>query len=35
MLASQQTYEDAQSQTAAPIGNQPPIPAGVHDIELS
>ena len=35
MLASQQTYDDAQYQTAAPIGPQPPIPAGVHDIELS
>ena len=36
MLASQQVYEDAQYQTAAPIGNQPPIPAGVHEnIELS
>jgi len=35
MQASQQVYEDAQIQSAKPIGNQPPIPAGVHDIELS
>ena len=35
MLASQQVYEDAQIQSAKPIGNQPQIPAGVHDIELS
>jgi hypothetical protein len=35
MLASQQVYEDAQYQAAEPIGEQPPIPAGVHDIELS
>ena len=35
MLASQQIYEDAQYQDAAPIGPQPPIPAGVQDIELS
>ena len=35
MLASQQTYEDAQYQDAAPIGPQPPIPAGIQDIELS
>ena len=35
MLASQQTYEDAQYQDTAPIGPQPPIPAGIQDIELS
>ena len=35
MQASQQVYEDAQYQAAAPIGPQEPIPAGVHDIELS
>ena len=35
MQASQQTYEDAQYQAAEPIGPQEPIPAGVHDIELS
>ena len=35
MLASQQTYEDAQHQSSDPIGPQEPIPAGVHDIELS
>ena len=35
MLASQQVYEDAPYQTAESIGHQPPIPAGVHDIELS
>ena len=35
MQASQQVYEDAQYQASEPIGEQPPIPAGVHDIELS
>ena len=35
MQASQQVYEDAQYQSSDPIGYQPPIPAGVHDIELS
>ena len=35
MQASQQVYEDAQYQNPAPIGEQPPIPAGVHNIELS
>jgi len=36
MQASQQVYEDAQYQAAEPIGNQPQIPAGVHEnIELS
>ena len=35
MLASQQVYEDAQYQSTTPIGPQPPIPDGVHDIELS
>ena len=35
MQASQQTYEDAQYQASEPIGEQEPIPAGVHDIELS
>ena len=36
MQVSQQTYEDAQYQAAEPIGNQPQIPAGVHEnIELS
>ena len=35
MLAHPETYEDAQIQSAAPIGEQDPIPAGVHDIELS
>ena len=35
MLASQQVYEDAQIQSAKPIGPQAPIPPGVHDIELS
>ena len=35
MLASQQVYEDTQHQALAPIGPQEPIPAGVHDIELS
>ena len=35
MLASQEIYEDAQYQSVVPIGPQPPIPDGVHDIELS
>ena len=35
MLAHPETYEDAQIQSAKPIGEQPPIPTGVHDIELS
>ena len=36
MLARQQTYEDAQYQSADPIGPQEPIPAGIHEnIELS
>ena len=35
MQASQQVYEDAQYQASEPIGPQEPIPAGVHDIELS
>ena len=35
MLASQEVYEDAQIQSAKPIGPQAPIPPGVHDIELS
>ena len=35
MLASQEVYEDAQIQSAKPIGYQPPIPAGIHEIELS
>ena len=35
MQASQQVYEDAQYQSTTPIGPQAPIPAGVHDIELS
>ena len=35
MLASQQVYEDAQYQSTTPIGPQAPIPAGVHNIELS
>jgi len=35
MLANQQTYEDAQVQSATPIESQAPIPPGVHDIELS
>jgi len=35
VLASQQVYEDAQHQSVVPIGPQPPIPNGVHDIELS
>jgi len=35
MQVSQQVYEDAQYQSSDPIGYQPPIPAGVHDIELS
>ena len=35
MQASQQTYEDAQYQSTTPIGPQAPIPAGVHNIELS
>ena len=35
MQVSQQVYEDAQYQASEPIGNQPQIPAGVHDIELS
>ena len=30
-----QTYVDSQAQNDAPIGPQPEIPAGVHDIELS
>ena len=30
-----QSYEDSQSQNTDPIGPQPEIPAGVHDIELS
>jgi hypothetical protein len=28
-------YEDSQYQSDAPIGEQPPIPAGSHNIELS
>ena len=28
-------YEDSQYQSDAPIGPQPAIPAGVHNIELS
>jgi hypothetical protein len=35
MLAHPETYEDAQIQSAKPIGPQSPIPPGVHDIELS
>jgi len=35
MQASQQVYEDAQYQSSDPIGYQPPIPGGIHDIELS
>jgi hypothetical protein len=35
MLAHPEIYEDAQIQSAKPIGPQAPIPAGVHDIELS
>ena len=35
MQVSQQVYEDAQYQSSDPIGYQPPIPAGIHDIELS
>jgi len=35
MQASQQVYEDAQYQSSDPIGYQPPIPAGIHNIELS
>ena len=35
MLAHPETYEDAQYQNYRPIGEQPPIPPGVHDIELS
>ena len=34
-LLSTDIYEDAQYQNLAPIGPQPPIPAGVHNIELS
>ena len=30
-----QTYADSQSQSNDPIGAQPPIPAGIHNIELS
>ena len=30
-----QTYTDSQAQNDAPIGPQPEIPPGVHDIELS
>ena len=35
MQASQQVYDDAQFQSSDSIGRQPPIPAGVHDIEVS
>ena len=35
MLAHPDVYEDAQYQSNTPIGTQPPIPPGVHDIELS
>jgi hypothetical protein len=35
MLAHPEIYEDAQIQSAKPIGPQAPIPPGVHDIELS
>ena len=35
MQASQQVYEDAQYQSSDPIGYQPQIPAGIHEIELS
>ena len=34
-LLSTDTYEDAQYQNDAPIGEQPPIPTGAHNIELS
>ena len=35
MLLSTDVYEDAQYQSDAPIGQQKPIPLGVHDIEFS
>ena len=35
MQVSQQVYEDAQYQSTTPIGYQPQIPAGIHNIELS
>ena len=35
MLAHPETYEDAQIQSAKPIGPQASIPPGVHNIELS
>ena len=35
VLVSAGVYEDAQYQNDAPIGPQPAIPGGVHDIELS
>jgi hypothetical protein len=34
-LLSTDVYEDVQYQKDAPIGTQKPIPAGVHEIELS
>ena len=35
MLLSTDVYEDAQYQSDTPIGQQKPIPLGVHDIEFS
>jgi len=35
MVVNTDIYEDAQFQSSTPIGMQPPIPPGVHDIELS
>ena len=35
VLVSAGVYEDAQYQSDAPIGPQPVVPSGVHDIELS
>ena len=34
-LLSTDTYEDVQYQNDAPIGEQPVVPGGIHDIELS
>jgi hypothetical protein len=34
-LLSTDVYEDVQYQKDAPIGTQKPIPAGVHEVELS
>ena len=34
-IVTEDNYEDSQTQNPAPIGPQDPIPAGVHDCEMS